>query len=98
MAKMLLESVEAFLKNPETPGYEIEDAIDDCTECLEILERRSHIARRDKNSQGQVLAVPEAIQSARLVRQALDCLRHNDRLGALSPIQESLRLIVRWIS
>ena len=97
MPKSLLQSVIAFIENPQTSSYEMDDALDECRECLAILEMRSRGTVPTDRGPRQILQVPEAGQAAIEVRRALGHLELGRKPEALGHLQAALRLVNHWL-
>jgi hypothetical protein len=94
MCKTNLQSIVQFLSNPSTSGYDRQDLIDECEECIQELRRRSSMQRGDKG--GGIVANPEAQKTLPIVSDLILHSKSGNNVEALAKATEALEDLASW--
>jgi hypothetical protein len=95
MCKTNLQSIVQFLRNPSTSGYDRQDLIDECEECIQELRRRRSMPRGDKG--GGIVTNPEAQKTLPIVSDLILHLKSGNDVEALAKTTEALDNLANWI-
>jgi hypothetical protein len=95
LTKIALEQISEFLGDSSGRGYDRQDAIEECEECISELQRRSVLVSSDKGV-SRTLVVPEAQRALSHVRGLLQQLRTGDDIAATAFCHAALAELKDW--